>query len=61
MGAILLEIYEIVTNRTGIKGRMRLAVKTGVSRLRASELEDDQETVVRFKKAATDILGAPLE
>lgn len=61
MGAVLLEIYEIVTNRTGMKGRMRLAVKTGISRLRATEIEDDQETVAKFKRAATEIIGAPVD
>jgi len=61
MGAILLQIYDVVTNRLGNKGRMQLAVKTGISRIQASEVPDDPETVAKFKKAATEILGTPPE
>ena len=59
MGAILVQIFDIVSNRLGNKGRMQLAVRTGISRTRAAEIPDDPETVAKFKKAATEILGTP--
>ena len=57
MGAKLLEIYEIVTKKAGFKGRMRLAVRTGISRTRAAGMSDDKKTVTQFKRAAVAIIG----
>ncbi len=57
MGAKLEQIYDLVTKKAGLKGRMRLAVKTGVSRIKAAEQEDTDKVLAKFKSAATDILG----
>ncbi len=59
MGSKLKEIYADVTNAAGFKGRMRLAVMTGVPFTRAGEIPDDPVTVARFQAAAQDILGRP--
>lgn len=56
MGNILIDIYDIVTARTGFQGRMRLAVRTGVPRVKAQEIEDKPELVEKFKKEASEIL-----
>jgi len=61
MGNILIDIYDIVTARTGFQGRMRLAVRTGVPRVKAQEIEDKPEIVEKFKKEASEILKADIE
>ena len=61
MGAILEEIYEIVTKKAGLKGRTRLAEKTGIPRARAAENGDTSELVTLFKSAASDILGTDID
>ena len=57
MAQILDQIYRIVEEKTGFKGRMRLVVKTGVPRSVAASLPDDPQIVEKFKFAASDILG----
>ncbi len=57
MGIRLDEIYKIVTEKTGFKGRMRLAVRTGISRTKAAEMVDTPEIIAKFKKEADEILG----
>ena len=57
MGAKLEQIYDIVTQRTGLKGRMRLADRTGVSKAKAAEMEDTDKLIKKFVKAASEIIG----
>lgn len=61
MGAMLDQIYKVVTMKAGFKGRMRLAVKTGVSRVRAAQMEDESETIMKFKTAADEIVGQDID
>ena len=61
MGATLEEIYNIVTNKAGYKGRMRLAVKTGISKIKASQMDDSPEIITRLKKAADEIIGQDID
>lgn len=61
MGATLVEIYNIVTDKAGYKGRMRLAVKTGISKLKASQIEDSPENITRLKTAADEIIGQDID
>lgn len=61
MGATLIEMYSIVTDKAGFKGRMRLAVKTGVSRVKAAQVEDKPEIIAKFKLAADEIVGADID
>lgn len=61
MGATLEKIYQVVTNKAGFKGRMRLAVRTGVSRIRAIQIEDTSEIVAKFKEAADEIVGQDID
>jgi hypothetical protein len=56
MGMILKQVYDLVTTKSGFKGRMRLAVMTGVPSSRAIEMPDDQEILARFKRATDEIL-----
>jgi len=55
------EIYKIVTDKAGFKGRMRLAVKTGISRTKGAEMEDTPEMIANFKKAADEIVGQDID
>ncbi len=57
MAEKIVEIYEVVTRLAGFKGRMRLAVRTGISRTRAQETADSPDKVSKFKKEASEILG----
>jgi len=53
----LVKIYDIVTKLAGLEGRMKLAVKTGVSRTQAAEIEDSPDKLAKFVKEASDIVG----
>jgi len=57
MGARLQAIYDLVTQKAGNDGRMRLTAITGVSKVKAAEMEDTDKIVQRFIKAATEIIG----
>jgi hypothetical protein len=56
MGMILKQVYDLVTVKSGFKGRMRLAVMTGIPSTRALEIPDDPEALARFKRASYEIL-----
>jgi hypothetical protein len=57
MAEKMIEIYDVVTRLAGFKGRMRLAVRTGISRVRALEIADAPDKVTKFKKEASEIVG----
>ena len=61
MGVTLDEIYKIVTEKAGFKGRMRLAVRTGISRTKAAEMVDTPEIITKFKKEADEIVGHDID
>lgn len=57
MGEKLTAIYKIVQDHGGLKGRMRLAVKSGLSMNQAKAVEDKSEFLNRMKIIAEEILG----
>jgi hypothetical protein len=57
MGARLQELYDLVTQHAGFKGRVRLAEKTGVSREKAAKMADNDKNLKKFKDAASEIIG----
>ena len=61
MGAMINEVYKIVTEKAGFKGRMRLAVRTGISRTKAAQMEDTPEMITKFKGAADEIVGRDID
>jgi hypothetical protein len=61
MGARLQAIYELVTQRTGFKGRIELAVRTGVSKVKAAEMEDTDKILKKFKAEASEIIGQDVD
>jgi len=61
MGVMLEQIYQVVTRKAGFKGRMRLAVRTGISRVRASQMADESDVNMKFKTAADEIVGQDID
>lgn len=57
MAEKMIEIFDIVTRMAGLKGRMKLAERTGISRVKAQEISDAPDTLAKFKKEASEILG----
>jgi hypothetical protein len=57
MAGKLEQIFRVVEEKAGFKGRMRLVVKTGVPKSVASQMSDDPELVDKFKRAASEILS----
>ena len=56
MGEKLVRIFEIVQEQAGLKGRMELATRTGISLNRAMQMRDTDEMVKRMKDTASSIL-----
>ncbi len=56
MGEKLVRIFEIVSEQAGLKGRMELATRTGISLSRATQIKDTDEIVKRMKEMASSIL-----
>jgi hypothetical protein len=56
MGEKLVRIFEIVQDQAGLKGRMELATRTGISLTRATQMKDTEELVKRMKEVASSIL-----
>lgn len=61
MGVKLQELYDLVTQKAGFKGRMRLAVRTGVSKVQAAETEDSDKLLRKFKAEASEIIGQDVD
>ena len=57
MGEKLVRIFEIVTEQTGLKGRLELASKTGISMKEAMVLRDTEEIISKLKAVANDIIN----
>jgi len=57
MAERLEQIYKVIEEKTGIKGRMRLVIKTGIPKSVAMSMVDDPQVVERVKRAADEILG----
>ncbi len=61
MGDMMLKIIKVVERHGGLKARMRLATKTGVSSRKARQVPDDHETIKRMVKSAQEILNKNIE
>jgi len=57
MGMMQKQVYDLVTTKSGFKGRMRLAIMSGISSTRALDLPDSEETLARLVRAANEIVG----
>jgi predicted sulfurtransferase len=56
MGEIMVRIFEAVTERAGLKGRIELATKSGMSQKMAAQMKDTEELVNKLKENANLIL-----
>jgi hypothetical protein len=61
MGAKLLEIFDLVAQKAGTNGRMQLAERTGVSKIKAAEIEDTDKILKKFKAEASEIIGQDVD
>ena len=61
MGAILEQMYEIITGKAGFEGRLKFAEKIGIPKNKASEIEDTPELVAKCKTVANAILGQDID
>ena len=57
MGKKLAAIYDIVTQKAGNDGRIRLTAVTGMSKVKADEMEDTDKLVKKLITAASEIIG----
>lgn len=58
MGVKLQKYYDLVKEKAGLKGTMRLAMQTGISSKRAMEEPDSPVNLKKFADSATEILGS---
>lgn len=56
MGEKLVRIFEIVMEQSGLKGRMELATRTGISLIQATQMKDKDDVVSKMKDVASAIL-----
>jgi hypothetical protein len=54
MGERLIRIYEIVSEKLGVRGRLELAGRTGITMTEAARIRDTGELIEKFKKEAGD-------
>ena len=57
MGKKLVTYFEIVGEKAGVPGRMRLSLLTGITSRTAETKPDSPELLAEFYKAAKEILG----
>jgi hypothetical protein len=57
MGKKLAAIYDLVTQKAGNDGRISLTAATGVSKVKAAEMEDTDKLIKKFVTAASEIIG----
>lgn len=57
MGEVLRQIYEFVEQKGGLKARLRLVERTGVSKEKASIISEDEEIIKGFKALASELTG----
>ncbi len=58
MGQKLEKYYELVGQKAGLQGKMRLAMKTNVPSAKAKEAPDTPDVLAKAYEVAKDILGA---
>jgi hypothetical protein len=61
MGAQMEKIFKIVEEQAGTAARIELASKTGISRKKALELDDNPDDVAALKNVAAQITGLPID
>jgi hypothetical protein len=57
MGEKMAHIFELVTEQAGLRGRLELAGKTGISLKEALAVRDSEELLAKLRVAANEILN----
>lgn len=57
MGAKLKQLYDFAQQAGGMEAKMRLAVMTGISSMKAEAEPDSSDNVSKFKAAIKQITG----
>ncbi len=57
MGAKLKQLYDFAQQAGGIEAKMRLAVMTGISSMKADSEADSPDNIAKLKKAIKEITG----
>ncbi|HEX7540108.1 MAG TPA: hypothetical protein VF358_07400 [Syntrophales bacterium] len=61
MGDVLKQIYEIVERKAGLKARIKLVERTGISKEKAALVGEDDEMIRGFKMLASELTGISLD
>jgi hypothetical protein len=61
MGAQMEKIFKIVEEQAGTAARIELASKTGISRKKALELDDNPDDMAALKNIAAQITGLDID
>ncbi|HLP48702.1 MAG TPA: hypothetical protein VK186_05120 [Candidatus Deferrimicrobium sp.] len=61
MAAKLEKIFNIIEEKLGTNGRVKLAQLTKVTKTQAAEMADSPETVAVFKRIASELLGKNID
>jgi hypothetical protein len=61
MAAKLEKIYNIIEEKLGNNGRLKLAQLTKVAKTQATEMDDAPEMVATFKRIASELLGKNID
>ncbi|GEM_PF-1831469 len=61
MGKKLIQAFEIAKQEKGIQAQFRLAIRCGMSLVKAEEVPDDETYVANMKLALEQIIGKKVE
>ncbi len=61
MAAKLEKIYNIIEEKLGNNGRLKLAQLSKISKTQALEMEDSPEMVMTLKRIASELLGKNID
>jgi len=61
MGKGLIKIFQIVEEKAGNNGRLKLSKQSKISRLMAERMSDEPEIIKALKKIASEIINTDIE
>ena len=61
MGIKLLRYFDLVVEKQGLSGKMRLTLKTGITSAKAKDEPDSVENLTKFHEAVQELIGLPIQ
>jgi hypothetical protein len=61
MGKELIKIFQIVEEKAGNNGRLKLSQQSKISRLMAEQMTDEPEIIKSLKKIASELINTDIE